>query len=58
MGCFNTGSKIGNEPKKAGIVVSVKTKDQKETGWGASNLDWKSSSGRFHDSYLMTHMIY
>jgi len=28
----------------AGIVISVKTKDQKETGWGASNLDWKSSS--------------
>ena len=46
---MNTGNQIGNEPKKAGIVISVKTKDQKETGWGASNLDWKSSSGRFHD---------
>jgi len=33
----------------AGIVISVKTKDQEETGWGASNLDWQNSLGSFHE---------
>ena len=46
---MNTGSGTEKKPNKAGIVISVKTSDEKETGWGASNLDWKNSSGRFHD---------